>query len=85
MPKDTGGIVEAIRQLSVARGGALKARTAALQQLDDLIITAPEGLRATLAPQYGHMSMVVVLSALAVIDAGLIVAGLNLFNRKAVS
>jgi transposase len=48
VPKDTGGIVEAIRQLSVARGGALKARTAALQQLDDLIITAPEGLRATL-------------------------------------
>jgi hypothetical protein len=31
------------------------------------------------------MSMVVVLSALTVIDAGLIVAGLNLFNRKAVS
>jgi transposase len=32
----------------VARAGALKARTAALQQLDDLIITAPEQLRATL-------------------------------------
>ena len=43
--KDTGGIVEAIRQLSIVRAGALKARTAALQQLDDLIITAPQKLR----------------------------------------
>ena len=48
VPKETGGIVEAIRQLSVARAGALKARTAALQQLDDLIVTAPEQLRAEL-------------------------------------
>jgi transposase len=45
VPKHTSGIVEAIRQLLVARSGALKARTAALQQLDDLIITAPEQLR----------------------------------------
>jgi transposase len=48
VPKQTSGIVEAIRQLSVARAGALKARTAALQQLDDLIITAPEQLRSEL-------------------------------------
>src|SRR6266581_3756896 len=48
VPKQTSGIVEAIRQLSVARAGALKARTAALQQLDDLIITAPEPLRGEL-------------------------------------
>jgi transposase len=48
VPRQTSGIVEAIRQLSVARTGALKARTAALQQLDDLIITAPEQLRAEL-------------------------------------
>jgi hypothetical protein len=34
--------VEAIRQPAVARTGALKARTAALQQLDDLVITAAE-------------------------------------------
>lgn len=47
-PKQTSGIVEAIRQLSVARAGALKARTAALQQLDDLLITAPEQLRSEL-------------------------------------
>ena len=48
LPKQTSGIVEAIRQLSVVRAGALKARTAALQQLDDLIITAPEQLRGEL-------------------------------------
>jgi len=39
LPKQRNGIVEAIRPLSVARAGALKARTAALQQLDDLVIT----------------------------------------------
>ena len=48
VPKQTSGVVEAIRQLGVARNGALKARTAALQQLDDLIITAPEQLRSEL-------------------------------------
>jgi transposase len=48
VPKQTSGIVEAIRQIAVARAGALKARTAALQQLDDLIITAPEHLRGEL-------------------------------------
>jgi hypothetical protein len=48
VPKDTAGIVEAIRQLSVTRQSALKARTAALQQLDDPIITAPHELRGEL-------------------------------------
>jgi transposase len=48
VPKQTSGIVEAIRQLAVARSSALKARTAALQQLDDLLITAPEELRGQL-------------------------------------
>jgi transposase len=48
VPKQPGGIVEAIRQLRVARTGALKACTAALQQLDDLLITAPEQLRGEL-------------------------------------
>jgi transposase len=48
VPKQTSGIVEAIRQLAVARSGALKARTAALQQLDDLLITAPDQLRSEL-------------------------------------
>ena len=48
LPKRTSGIVESIRQLSVVRAGALKARTAALQQLDDLVITAPDELRGEL-------------------------------------
>ncbi|WP_420625847.1 IS110 family transposase [Candidatus Poriferisodalis sp.] len=46
--KDTTGIVEAIRQLSVARNSAVKARTAALCQLRDLLVTAPAALRAQL-------------------------------------
>src|SRR3954469_15194285 len=46
--KDTSGIVEAIRQLRVARDGAVKARTAALNALNGLIITAPEDLRRQL-------------------------------------
>ena len=48
VPKDTRGIVEAIRQLSVARNGAIKARSAALCQLEDLVITAPDELRRDL-------------------------------------
>lgn len=45
LPKHTNGIVEAIRQLSLARTSAQKARTAALQQLGTLIITSPDQLR----------------------------------------
>ena len=43
--KDTSGVVEAIRQLRVAREGAVKARSAALNSLSALIVTAPEDLR----------------------------------------
>jgi transposase len=46
--KDTSGIVEAIRQLRVARDGAVKARTAALNALGGLIVAAPEELRRQL-------------------------------------
>jgi transposase len=46
--KDTSGIVEAIRQLRVARDGAVKARSAALNALTGLIVTAPEQLRQQL-------------------------------------
>jgi transposase len=46
--KDTSGIVEAIRQLRVARDGAVKARSAALNALSGLIVTAPEDLRRQL-------------------------------------
>jgi transposase len=49
IPKRTDGIVESIRQLRVARQGAVKARTAAMAQLKDLIITAPEPLREQLS------------------------------------
>ena len=47
--KHTGGIVESIRQLRVAREGAVKARTAALNQLYELVVTAPDELRQQLA------------------------------------
>ena len=46
--KDTTGLVESIRQLSVARNGAVKARSAALCQLGGLLVTAPADLRAQL-------------------------------------
>jgi transposase len=46
--KDTTGIVESIRQLRVARDGAVKARSAALNALGGLIVTAPEELRRQL-------------------------------------
>jgi transposase len=48
-PKTRTGPVEAIRALRVARRGAVKARTAALNQLHGLIASAPEQLRAELA------------------------------------
>jgi len=48
IPKDTTGIVESVRQLRVAREGAIKARSAALCQLGDLIVTAPPELRESL-------------------------------------
>jgi transposase len=49
IPKHSGGIVEAIRQLRSARESAVKSRSAALLQLGDLIITAPDDLREQLA------------------------------------
>lgn len=49
LPKQTDGIVESIRVLRVARNSAVKARSAALVQARDLIITAPQQLREQLA------------------------------------
>jgi hypothetical protein len=49
IPKQTDGIVEAIRLLRVARESAVKSRTAATVQLGGLIITAPQELRDQLA------------------------------------
>jgi transposase len=48
VPKTRTGPVEAIRVLRVVRAGAVKARTAALNELHGLIVTAPETLRAAL-------------------------------------
>ncbi|MGC5022201.1 IS110 family transposase [Micromonospora sp. DT47] len=47
-PKTRTGPVEAIRALRVARRGAVKARTAALNQMRGLVAAAPEPLRARL-------------------------------------
>jgi transposase len=50
-PKDTSGSVEAIRQLRLVRASAIKARTAALEQLGELTTTAPAALRERCAPR----------------------------------
>lgn len=47
-PKSGDGPVEAVRHLRVARNGAIKARTAAANQLHALCDTAPDVLRAQL-------------------------------------
>ncbi len=49
------------------------------------LVYASEGLRGTLAPQVPHMPTFTVIAVLAVVDAALIVIGLNRFFRKAVS
>ena len=51
VPKTRIGPVEAIRALRVARRGAVKARTAALNQLHGLIVAAPQELRDELDAQ----------------------------------
>ena len=48
-PKTRTGPVEAIRVLRAARRGAVKARTAALNALQQMLVTAPEPLRTQLA------------------------------------
>ena len=47
-PKLANGRIEAIRALRVARGGAIRAKTAAANSLRALVVTAPEPLRAQL-------------------------------------
>lgn len=47
-PKTRAGLVEAIRSLRVARRGAVKARTQAINQLRAQIVTAPAELREQL-------------------------------------
>ncbi|MDA8374404.1 MAG: IS110 family transposase [Actinomycetota bacterium] len=50
-PKRTTGVIEAIRILRVARESAVKARSAALVQFQDLVTTAPAELRESLTRQ----------------------------------
>src|SRR3954447_10834453 len=49
VPEQTDGIVESIRLLRVARASAIKARSATLVQLAELIITTPQELREQLS------------------------------------
>jgi transposase len=48
VPKAGTGPVEALRQLRIARSGAIKARTAAANQIHSLCDTAPDAIRAQL-------------------------------------
>ena len=50
IPKADEGTVEMIRHIKVAKDAAVKARTAAMQSLKALLITAPAELRETLQP-----------------------------------
>jgi ABC-2 type transport system permease protein len=49
------------------------------------LVYASEGLRATLAPQFPHLSMAIVLPVLLVVDGVVLAVGLNRFQRKALS
>lgn len=53
-PKTTTGAVESIRLLTVARNSAVKARTAALVQLQDVLVTAPAHIRDHITAKGGH-------------------------------
>jgi transposase len=48
VPKDRRGVVESIRMLRIARSGAVKARTAAINALKTILLTAPEPVRGSL-------------------------------------
>jgi transposase len=47
-PKAADGTVEMLRVLRMARRSAIKSRTQTIQQLDSLVVTAPDRLRAKL-------------------------------------
>ena len=49
------------------------------------LVYASEGLRGTLAPQYPHMSTMVIIVVLALMDVVLVAAGLQRFEKKSVS
>src|SRR6516165_882359 len=49
------------------------------------LVYASEGLRASLVPNFPHLSIVAVLAALTFFDAVLLIVGLRQFEKKAVS
>jgi transposase len=49
LPRSRHGVIESIRALRIARSGAVKARTAAINSLKSLLVTAPATLRESLA------------------------------------
>jgi ABC-2 type transport system permease protein len=49
------------------------------------MVYASEGLRATLVPQFPHLSIFIVLGVLVAIDGALLAAGLYQFHKKAIS
>jgi ABC-2 type transport system permease protein len=48
------------------------------------MVYASEGLRASLVPQFPHLSMVAILAALFTMDVALLAAGLHQFHKKAI-
>jgi transposase len=50
VPKNAEGTVEMVRHIKVAKDAAVKARTAAMQSLKAVLITAPDPLRHDLEP-----------------------------------
>lgn len=49
------------------------------------LVYSSEGLRGTLVPQYPHISTITIIAVLGVMDAVLVAAALNRFQRKSVS
>lgn len=49
------------------------------------LVYASEGLRGTLAPQYPHIATMTIIAVLSLIDAALVIAGLQRFESKSVS
>ncbi|MBZ5563134.1 MAG: ABC transporter ATP-binding protein [Acidobacteriia bacterium] len=64
---------------------ALCQRLAIKSVLVNPLVYASEGLRATLAPQFPHLSMAIILPVLLVVDAAVFAAGVLRFQRKALS
>jgi transposase len=67
VPKAGDGIVEAIRTLRATRRGAVKARTATINQLKALLVTAPAEIREPLA---GLTTAVLIPACLALAPTG---------------